>query len=187
MILRFDLFERLGYNDEVSNLSEHIWKLYKRGQREINLSDYTKKNMSIFVNKLFIREYFDSSSKSIMCVYYDTLKYKKTKNLKMDINRFHRPTLASFEHEIKHLYDFIKSDGFLKMKDKILLSPFNELSTEDTNIDKFLYIMYIIEMNEIEAYYHSDVRNFKDNNHKFNNSIKKYIKYSRLKKKFGLL
>ena len=121
-----------------------------------------------------------------MCVYYDTLKYKKTKNLKMDINRFHRPTLASFEHEIKHLYDFIKSDGFLKMKDKILLSPFNELSTEDTNIDKFLYIMYIIEMNEIEAYYHSDVRNFKDNNHKFNNSIKKYINYSRLKKKFGL-
>jgi hypothetical protein len=53
MIKRFKIFERLGYNEEVSKLAEYVWKLYKQGEREIDLSEYTKKNMSIFVNKLF--------------------------------------------------------------------------------------------------------------------------------------
>jgi MFS superfamily sulfate permease-like transporter len=95
--------------------------------------------------------------------------------------------LFSLTASIKHLYDFIKSGGFLKMKDKIKLSPFTGMTTSDKNIYKLLYIMYIIEMNEIEAYYHSDIRNFKENKHKFNNDIKKYLKYCRLQRNLNYL
>lgn len=183
----FKLFERLGYNEEVSQLAEYIWKLYKQGERVIDLNEYSKKNMSISINKLFIDEYSNRNIGRKMTAWFNTSKYYKTKNIEISVNKFHRPTLMSFEHEIKHIYDFIKSGGFLKMKDKIKLSPFSEISSSDENVDILFYIMYIIEMNEIEAYYHSDIRNFKENKHKFNNDIKKYLKYSRLQSNLNYL
>lgn len=187
MIIDFKIFERLGYNEEVSKLAEFVWTKYKEGEREIDLSEYSKNNLTIFINKLIIVEFHENSD-ARMSAYYDNSFYKKTKNFKITINKKFRTTLMSLEHELKHMFDFIKAGGeFLNVKDKKLLSPFNIMSSNDKFISKFFLIMYYIQITEIEAYYHSDIRNFKNNKHKFNNNIKTYIKYSRLKNILNLL
>lgn len=182
MILKFKIFEKLGYNEEVSKLTDYIWKLYKQGEREIDLNEYSKKNMSIFINKLFIEDYKDKKNNARMAALYNNVYYKNTKNFKITINKISRPTIMSLEHELKHMYDFIKKGGDLfRIKDKQLLAHFGDMSVKDDyNVSIFFYIMYIIEMSEIEAYYHGDVRNFKENKKRFKNDIRKFIKYSRL-------
>lgn len=187
MIKRFKIFERLGYSEEVSKLADYVWKKYKegqikmllqQGQLDIDLSDYTKNNMSIFINKLIIDEYRDKNSGTRMTACFGT--YPKTKNVKITINKVYKPTIMSLEHELKHFYDFIKAGNYLYAKDQKLLGAFQSLSTTDKWIKKFIKLMYYLETLEIEAYYHSDIRNFAENKHKFKNNIKHYIKYSRL-------
>jgi hypothetical protein len=186
MITNFQIFERLGYNEEVSKLAEYVWSLYKQGEREIDVSNITK-NMSFFINKIIIEEYV-KNIKTRMTAYFTTSVYYKTKNVKIKINKFHKPTLMDLEHEIKHFYDDIVAGGFLKSKDSIKFSPFNVLYAEDDEIlDTFFYIMYIINLREIQAYYHSDMRNFKKNKHKFNNNIRKFLKYCRLQENLDFL
>jgi len=109
MVTKFSIFERLGYNDEVSNLAEYVWKKYKEGERTINLSEYTSKNMTIFVNNLYIVEYKNSDSNTRMSVTFNNKNYEKTKDFKIEINRGYRPTLMSMEHELKHKYKDIKN------------------------------------------------------------------------------
>jgi len=189
MIKEFKIFERLGYNDEVSKLAEYIWKLYKQGEKVIDLSEYSKDNMTIFVNKIFINEYKDKENNTRMSVLFDNVYYKKTKNFKIKINKSSKPTIMTLEHELKHMYDFIKRGGdYLKIKDKNFIAPFNSMiSEEDENLKIFFHIMYIIEMSEIEAFYHGDMRNFKENKHKYKNNIRTFIKYSRLKNNLDFL
>ena len=188
MIVKFSIFERLGYNEEVSKLAEYVWKLYKEGQREIDLSQYSKDNMSIYVNKLFLDEYRDNSTQSRMSIMFDNILYKNKKDLVIKVNKKYPQTIMTLEHELKHIYDYIKTGAdYRKMKDRQFIGVFNQISSEDENTQNFLYIMYIIEMTEITAFFHSDIRNFKENRHKFKNDIKKYIKYSRLKQNLDFI
>lgn len=184
MIKRFQLFERLGYNEEVSKLAEYVWGLYKKGERVIDLRNYNK---SIDLNTIYIEEINDKKDKSGMSFIYNGYKYKKDKSVRIEINKFYKPQISSMEHEIKHIYDLIKRGGFSEMKDKKKLGAFTSMYDDEIKeINTFLYIMYITEMNEIEAYYHSDIRNYKKNQHKFKN-INKFLKYSRLQKNLDYL
>lgn len=194
MIIKFNLFknnsifERLGYNEEVSKLTEYVWSLYKKGVKEIDLDEYSKKNMSIYINKLIIREYNNKDDQTMMAALYNHQRYVKEKKFIIEINRSSKPSMMSLEHEIKHMYDFIKAECDLyKLKDKKLLGPFLDVYSTNEDVEKFLYTMYITEMNEIVAWYHADVRNFKNNRHKYKNDIRKFIKYSRLQNNLNYL
>jgi hypothetical protein len=145
--------------------------------------------MSIFVNKLFIKDYKDKKDTTRMFIRHNNVRYKNTKDILIFVNKKTPPTIMSMEHELKHMYDFIKSDGDIsKMKDYNLLSPFTNISPEnDTNVADFFYIMYIIDKTEIDAFYHSDIRNFIEYKDKFKNDIKHYIKYCRLQKNLNFL
>jgi hypothetical protein len=180
-IIRFDVFEKLGYSEEVSNLSEYVWNLYKKGERIIDLSDYSRRNMSIRIHLLFLEDYKDPNDSRSMVTLHSNVEYRKTKNIEIRINTMFRPTIMSLEHELKHAYDFIKGGkDYFKMKDSKHLGQFTEIKSENEFTDKFIYIMYLIQINEIVAYYHSDIRNYKQNKHKFKNNIRKFIKYSSL-------
>jgi hypothetical protein len=187
MITNFKIYERLGYNEEVAKLTDYCWNLYKQGERIIDLSEYSKNNLSIYINKLEIEEYNDKDDNTRMLVLYNNVYYKNTKNIVLQINKAITPHIISFEHEIKHIYDFIKNGGdYFKIKDKNLLGPYVDLNTTEKNLDIFLYIMYIIEMSEIEAWYHADIKNYTLNKHKFK-TIENFVKISRLNKNYQYL
>lgn len=195
MIKNFQLFERLGYNEEVSKLAEYVWNLYKKGERVIDLKEYSENNMSIDVNKIYINDYRDDDDKTFMKILFNNVVYEKDKSIRISINKSAtRGFIPSMEHELKHMYDFIKGGGkYIRIKDKKKLGPFNQIVIDKEvpsdiieEIDNFLYIMYIIEMNEIEAYLHSDIRNYMKNKHKYKD-ISKYIKYSRLNHNYEYL
>lgn len=183
MIKKYSLFEKLGYNEEISKLTDYVWNLYKKGYRIIDLKEYSKNNMSIEIDKLYIEDYKDINDDSRMKIYFNDLFYKKYKSVKILVNKSNRPFIPSMEHELKHLYDFIKNGGeYLKVKDKSKIGYFGLFPNIDKidKIDIFLKIIYIMEMNEIEAYFHSDIRNYNTNKKKFKN-INNYIRYSRLR------
>lgn len=182
MITTFKIYERLGYNDEVSKLADYVWILYKKGQRKIDLSDYCKKNMSVQFNILYIEEVNDTNENGVM--YVDKNFYIKTNNNKIVINTIYKPTLSRLEHELKHIWDYIKDVKQLKDDDKFIY--FKNINMNDEYVKSFIKILYYIERVEIEAYYQQDIRYYNDNKNKFKN-FDTFLKNSYLQRIYSFI
>jgi len=165
MITNFKIYEKLGYNEEVSKLADYVWDLYKQGEREIDLIEYCKKNMSVQFNTLYLED--DNSNAVNGIMYVDRDFYNETSNNKIVINNSHKPTKSRIEHELKHIWDYIK--GVKQLKDDEKLIYFKNININDEYVKSFIKIIYFIERVEIEAYFQQDIRYYKDNKNKFKN------------------
>lgn len=186
MILNFKAFEKLGYNEDVAKLAEYVWREYKKGNYAIDLSEYSKENLPFFINKLWI-ETINIENGTPMTADYDDELYRKTKDFVIIINKFYKPNIICLEHELKHMYDYLIRGGrYVNLKDANNLRPLLTISSDDEVVIKLLYIIYISEMTEIEAFYQGDIRSYRNNKGRFKN-LKSFIKASRTNYNFKKL
>lgn len=179
MILNFKAFEKLGYNEDVAKLAEYVWREYKNGNYAIDLSEYSKENLPFFINKLWI-ETISVKNGTTMTADYDDERYRKTKDFVIIINKFYKPNLPTLEHELKHMYDYLVRGGkYANLKDANNLRPLLTISSDDDIVMKLLYIIYISEMTEIEAFYQGDISTYRNHKSRFKN-LKSFIKGSRV-------
>jgi hypothetical protein len=182
MITKFNIFERLGYNDDVSKLAEYIYTQYNKKERKIDLREYSKKNLPFFINAIEIDEYYDEENNSPMSVDFKDGYYQKTKNIILKINIFYDVKLSSLEHEMKHVYDYLITGGDVsKLNNYKDVGKFTRLvfANVNKNIDDFLRLLYFINQQEITAYYQQDVKIFKEEKNRYID-IDEYLKNSKL-------
>jgi hypothetical protein len=169
------LNEKLGYREEVSLLTDFIWKKFKEGERKIDCREFAKNNLSFEIDTIYLDIIKDSQSDAAMSIYYDDEEYKLNKSALIDINIHYHPTIMCLEHEIKHLFDFIINNAdYLRTKKAFI--PFQNFQKNDKLIN-IITVSYIVQTDEIGAYLHSDIRNYKKNKNKYK-TVKKFVMHS---------
>lgn len=164
-ILNYELFlviEKLGISDDVSKLTEYIYNIFKGDK--LYLTNIPLK-LHKPINSITIKTFESENYKAL----FNLSKSKETKKGLDLIFTFQKDTTKDIiQHEVQHAYQFSiqGKEKSLKKLDDIRSARYSMgllTGTErDTIIKDFVYLIYFLNDDEIEAFVNETYRNLKE-------------------------
>ena len=188
MITTFRIFEKLGRIESVENITDIVWEEYKKSSVDKDFVMYDLESKDFKIKKLTIKHYYDPEVKTFATFTYEShIDKKGNYYVVITMNTDHKKDKTTLHHELIHAYEFLKVGADMFWSHNKDLEYFARMSipgeTEtDKFLDKFLDIMYYINLSEIIAYFNQDIKNFMEKRSRFKNvdaMIKNSFTYNR--------